>query len=345
MKIIIDCDPGNAVPGANVDDGLALALAVAAQDDLELQAVTIVAGNTTSRTGYAAAETLLRNFGSTVPVYLGADRPLLEDPRRWREYLDQAATDPDVEELWRDTPPPTPFRFAPDVPAAELIGRAVTDAPGEITIVAIGPLTNLALALRLYPQMASDVARIVIMGGVFDVDGYLVDTNFGFDPEAAAIVLGSGATVSLIPMDVTTQTMLTHVDLDSFERLDNPLTRTLTPTLRPWVTYSAASRNIRGMWIHDVVAVALLLDPTLGRLQKKSVSVDLATGPSRGRTSRWTPGTLKTRGVQRFSEPPAIDVLMDIDNTRLLHLMTTYLGAFPTGASSTKEAPHSHLAR
>lgn len=345
MKVIIDCDPGNAVPGANVDDGLALALAVAAHRDLDLRAVTIVAGNTPSKTGYAAAESLLRSFGSPVPVYLGAERPLLEDPRRWREYLDRGATDPEVDQLWRDTPPPAPFRSAPDIPAAEIIGRAVTDAPGEITIVAIGPLTNIALALRLYPRMASDVARIVIMGGVFNIDGYLVDTNFGFDPEAAAIVLGSGAAVTLIPMDVTTKTMLTHTDLDGLERIDNTISRALAPTLRPWVTYSAASRKISGMWIHDVVAVALLLDPTLGNLQKRSVSVDLAIGPSRGRTARWTPGTLNTRGVQRFSEPPAIDVLMNIDNTRLLQLITTHLGSFGIDAALPRYEPHTHLTR
>lgn len=248
-------------------------------------------------------------------------------------------------DLWRDAPPPAPFRFASDIPAAEVIGRAVKASPGEITIVAIGPLTNIALALRLYPGLVSDVARIVIMGGVFNVDGYLVDTNFGFDPEAAAIVLGSGAPITLIPMDVTTKTMLTHKDLDSIERLDSPLTRALIPTLRPWVTYSAASRNIDGMWIHDVVAVALLLDPTLGTLQKCSVSVDLAISPTRGRTARWTPGTLKTRGVQRFSEPPTIDVLMDIDNTRLLHLITTYLASFRANAALPGHEPQSHLSR
>ncbi|MFB2580859.1 nucleoside hydrolase [Herbiconiux sp. P15] len=331
MKVIIDCDPGNAVPGANVDDGLAIALAVAARDRLDLLAITIVAGNTPNRIGYAAAQTLLGHFDVDVPLYLGADRALVEDPTRWRAHLDRGARDAAVANLWEDTPRPQPFRTAPAMPAAQAIGELVAAHPGEVTIVAIGPLTNIALALRLYPDLAADVSRIVIMGGVFDVDGYLVDTNFGFDPEAAAIVLGSGAAVTLIPMDVSTRTMLLHEDLDRLERIDSRLTRYLIPTLRPWVTYSAATRNIPGTWIHDVVAVALLLDPTIVTSRSRAVTVELAPGPTRGRASRWTPGSLATHGDPRVVEPAPIDVLEGIDNTRLLDLITESLAAAADG--------------
>lgn len=344
MKIIIDCDPGNGVPGANVDDGLAIALAVAAPGHIDIEAITIVAGNTPSRTGFVAAQELLRRFGADVPVYLGAERPLVEDPRRWRDHLDQAGTNPDVVQLWKGTDPLPSFTSAPTTPAAEAIGRAVTEAPGEVTLVAIGPLTNIALALRLYPNLASDVCRIVIMGGVFDVDGYLVDTNFGFDPEAAAIVVSSGAPITLVPMDVTTRTMLTHQDLDQLELLGTPLANALLPTLRPWVTHSSSTRGIPGMWIHDVVTIALLIDPSLGFTQRQAVRVDLAPGPSRGRTARWTPGALKTRVLPRFAEPPAIDVLMDIDNERLLHLITTFIGrSSSSDINEEKLAPNSPL--
>lgn len=322
MMVIIDCDPGNAVPGANVDDGLAIALAVAAGDRIDLEAITIVAGNTANQTGYAAARSLLGNFEVDVPIYLGAERALVEDPKRWRTHLDRGANDSAVTALWRDTPRPRPFHTAPSLPAAEAIGELVAAHPGEVTIVAIGPLTNVALAMRLYPELADSVARIVVMGGVFDVDGYLVDTNFGFDPEAAAIVMASGANITLIPMDVSTRTLLTHHDLDRIERINNRLTRSLVPTLRPWASYSAATRNIGGMWIHDVVAVALLMDPSIVSSRRSAVTVELAPGRSRGRASRWTPGTLKTHGDAEFIETPAIDVLVDVDNTRLLELIT-----------------------
>src|SRR6266702_338997 len=109
MKVIIDCDPGNGVPGSNVDDGLAVALAIAARDRIELDAITIVAGNTTHRVGYAVAETMLAEFG--------VELPLIEDPGRWRTHLDRGS-DPTVTELWRDSPRPKGFRAAPSRPAA-----------------------------------------------------------------------------------------------------------------------------------------------------------------------------------------------------------------------------------
>lgn len=325
MRVIIDCDPGNGVPGANVDDGLAVGLAIAARDRIDLDAITIVAGNTTNRVGYAVAQTMLAEFGADVPLYLGADRALVEDPKRWRTHLDRGARDPTVAELWRDTPGPRQFDAAPSRPAAQAIGELATADPGEITLVAIGPLTNVALALRLYPGLAKAVSRIVVMGGVFDVDGYLVDTNFGCDPEAASAVLSSGATVTLVPLDVTVRTLLSGRDLDRLERIDNRLTRYLVPTLRPWVCYMEATRNIGGMRIHDVVAVALLLDPSIATSRRSAVSVELAPGLSRGRAARWTPGTLNSREDQACTEPPPIDVLVDIDNGRLLELLTDFI--------------------
>ena len=336
MKLIIDCDPGNAVPGANVDDGLAIALAVAARDRLDVVAITIVAGNTPHRIGYAATQTLLSNFDVDIPLYLGADRPLVEDPKRWRTHLDRGACDKNVAELWQHTPRPQPFRAAPLLPAAQAIGELVAANPGEVTIVAIGPLTNIALAMRLYPELATNVARIVIMGGVFDVDGYLVDTNFGFDPEAAAIVLASGARVTLIPMDVSTKTMLTHKDLDQLEQINNRLTRFLIPTLRPWVSYSAATRNIAGMWIHDVVAVALLLDPTIVSSEPRAVTIQLASGPTRGRTSIWTPES--THSDRSDVKPALIDVLVGIDNGRLLELISTSFNAYAVLSKESQTA-------
>ena len=208
MRLIIDCDPGNGVPGANVDDGPALAPALAAKPQLQLELISIVAGNTPREVGFAVATELLAQSGYQVPVALGAARALSEPPEPWRAHLDRPIADPKLAALWRDLPAPS-LANAPAPDAAIAIGELICRHPGEITLVAIGPLTNVAHAMQLYPQMAQAVKEIVIMGGVFNVNGYIKDTNFGLDPEAARLVLNSGATITLAPLDVTTQTMLT----------------------------------------------------------------------------------------------------------------------------------------
>lgn len=323
MKVIIDTDPGNGVPGANVDDGLAIALAVAASEQIELEAITIVSGNTPRDVGYAAADSLLTQFGVTTPIYLGADRALLEPSARWRAHLDAGAHDLRTRALWGGTAEPTAQHAPSAKPAAQAIGELVLAHPGEITIVAIAPLTNIALALRLYPGLAEAIGHLVIMGGVFNVNGYLVDTNFGYDPDAASIVLNSGANITLVPMDVTTRTLMTHADVDGLEQIGGRITQALVPTLRPWVTHSAATRGINGMWIHDVVTVALLLDPSIATASEQSVIIDIAAGPTRGRSAGWTPKMRRLLGTEPIVEPPAVRVLQSIDNARLLDLITT----------------------
>nr|MBA2815868.1 histidine phosphatase family protein [Candidatus Pantoea persica] len=103
--------------------------------------------------------------------------------------------------------------------------------PGRDTLEAIGPLTNVATALQRYPAMAE--AEIVIMGGVFALDDCIKDTNFGLGPEAAHQVLHSGAAITLAPMDVTTQTLLTQQDLARITACNSPLANFVLETLRP----------------------------------------------------------------------------------------------------------------
>lgn len=189
MRLIIDCDPGNGVPGANVDDGLALALAIASAE-IDLELITIVAGNTPSEVGYSVAHDLVTRLGLNIPIIRGASQALVEPAAPWRDKLDNGVTKHGLTALWQQTARPPAVESSAPL-AAHAIGELICNNPGEITLVAIGPLTNIAHAMQLYPQMAASVAEIAIMGGVFHVDGYLKDTNFGLDPEAAHVVLTS----------------------------------------------------------------------------------------------------------------------------------------------------------
>lgn len=325
MRLIIDCDPGNGVPGANVDDGLAIALALGSEGlpgGVErVEAITTVGGNTPARVGAGVARELLRAAGrEDVPVRTGAEAALVEPSGPWRERLDRRGEAETLRRLWGGDPGPAAApRTA--VPAAVALGEAVCGAPGEVAVVAIGPLTNLALALRLYPDFARDVAGISLMGGVFDVDGYRADTNFGVDPEAARAVLRSGAPVTLLPLDVTTTTLLAHPDLDRIERIGTPLARHLASTTRPWIDYSMQVRRLPGSWLHDALAVAALTDPGLLAFREYALDVELAPGPSRGATLRWPAFPVPGQPMPSAPDWPAARVATAVDNAALVDLL------------------------
>ncbi|OVZ94229.1 nucleoside hydrolase [Yersinia kristensenii] len=326
MRLIIDCDPGNGVPGANVDDGLALAVAIAAPE-ITLELVTIVAGNTPSEVGFSVAHDLMARLGLNIPIIRGASQALVEPAALWRDKLDNGAARNGLTALWQQTsPPPVVASSAPL--AAHAIGELICNNPGEITLVAIGPLTNIAHALQLYPQMASSVAEIAIMGGVFNVDGYLKDTNFGIDPEAAHVVLTSGANITLTPLDVTTQTQLLHQDLDKLAKIDSPLCRYLVETLRPWISYSMQTRQLPGCWVHDALVIARLLDQSIVTATSDYVDVILEGALTRGMTVRFSPENLRLDvGIPAPRGKP-IKILQSVDNKKLLETIYQSLSNF-----------------
>lgn len=304
-RLIIDCDPGNGIAGANTDDGLALALALASPT-LAVELITTVSGNTPGAVGARVAKDLLQRLGLNIPVVQGAQQALREDPAPWRARLDNVA-DPALGELWRGVRQPQ--MVAPDGnDAAGVMGQLICDHPGEFTLVAIGPLTNLAQALQRYPQMAESVAEIVIMGGVFALDDYIKDTNFGLDPEAAHQVLHSGATITLVPMDATTQTLLTHQDLTRLTACDHPLPQFVRETLRPWIDYSIRTRHLPGCWIHDALVIAWLLNQRVADGVDYHVDIELRPGATRGKT--W-----------RYRTPLRLDVGVPPDAGALVHVM------------------------
>lgn len=317
-RLIIDCDPGNGVAGANVDDGLALALALAAPE-ISLELITTVSGNTPSEVGYAVASDLVTRLGMSVEVARGASRALIEPSAPWREHLDHKVDKVGLRHLWNGVSAPQ-INAATAPLAVHKMGELICNNPSEITLIAIGPLTNVALALQLYPQMAEAVKEIVIMGGVFNVEGYLKDTNFGVDPEAAHAVVTCGAKIILVPMDVTTQTMMTHQDLDKLATCDNRLSDFLVATIRPWMDFSMQTRNLPGCWIHDVLTVALLLEPSLVNGVEDYVDVSLS-GLSRGRTLRYGPENLRLTVNVEPPQGKPVTILQTVDNEALLALI------------------------
>lgn len=320
-RIIIDCDPGNGIAGSNVDDGLAIALALASPE-ISLDLITIVAGNTPATTGYSVIKDLLTRLRLDIPLVRGASHALVEPEQPWRDILDNRLHDPALKSLWHGVRQPQQFDAGNDQ-AADAIGQLICANPGEITLVAIGPLTNVARALKKYPQMASAVQEIAIMGGVFALDDYIKDTNFGFDPEAAWQVLHSGANLTLVPMDVTTQTLMTHQDLQRLALIEHPLVNFVCETLRPWIDYSIAQRHIPGCWVHDALVVAWLLNQRVATAADYYVDVELRPGVTRGKSWRYRPPLRLKVGI---NEPAGglVHVLQQVDNAQLIAMIEHY---------------------
>lgn len=320
--MIIDCDPGNGIAGANVDDGLAIALALAAPE-IALELITVVAGNTPVTTGYSVTKDLLTRLNSDIPVVRGAACALKEPAEPWRETLDRRQQDPKLAALWQGVRQPQTFGAGEDS-AADAIGQLICDNPGEITLVAIGPLTNVARALEKYPQMAASVREIAIMGGVFALDDYIKDTNFGLDPEAAWRVLHSGANLTLVPMDVTTRTLITHQDLQRITPLTHPLAQFIAETLRPWIDYSIVERKLAGSWVHDALVVAWLINQQVATAADYYVDVELRPGVTRGKSWRYRPPLRLKVGID---EPGGglVHVLQSVDNALLIEMIISRL--------------------
>ena len=324
MRVIFDTDPGNGYPGSDIDDGLALGLILKSRE-FQLAAVTVVGGNTPVEWGERSGLKILELVGSDVPLYLGSVRPILEDPAAWRRELDGRGRIEPAASLWKDIEEPRPAGRAQTEKAANAIVRLVDESPGEFTIIAVGPLTNVAEAILLDPALPRKVARIVIMGGGFAVWHNLQELNFCYDPEAARIVVTSGARITLVPLDTTLQTYLTLEQNERLKASDQPLARFLGETCEPWIRWIAGRSERDGCALHDPLAVAALLDPSLVTVDRVRVDVELAGRLTRGRAVSWHPDKVELKESIRLHELEPIDVAVGVDNAAFVELLLSRL--------------------
>jgi inosine-uridine nucleoside N-ribohydrolase len=279
-RIIVDTDVAMGAPGSDIDDGFALALAVDLADQ-RLELVTTVNGNTDVDTSTLLALDLLRRLGrSDIPVVKGARAPLL------RPVHDHPARDRVAgvrEGLGHHCP-------APGRAATAIIEHILAN-PGEITLVAIGPLTNVAVAIALEPAITTAVKQIVVMGGVFLRTTHALsmpgEFNVWVDPEAAAIVLNSGAPLRFIGLDVTLQVQLDRADADRLRATGRPFASYAGECALAWIDYLRAAYPGRGFDsapMHDPLAVAVVSRPQLVTWRPARVEVEYCSSITRGVT-------------------------------------------------------------
>ena len=192
QKILIDTDPG-------VDDTMAILFALRSPE-LEVVGMTAVFGNAYVDTAALNALRLIELEGHEhIPVAKGTGRPIVGPPRRVADFVHGADGLGGIN-------PPSPDGQLLDVPAAQFIVETILQNPGEITLVPVGPLTNIALALRLEPKIVDLVKQVVIMGGAAYVPGNaspVGEANIFNDPHAAAIVFSAGWPLTMVGLDVT----------------------------------------------------------------------------------------------------------------------------------------------
>lgn len=274
QSLIIDCDPG-------VDDATGL-LTAFASSDLDLLAVTTVGGNVSAAKTARNARILRQIAGrEDVPVFVGAARPLRREPAGAGAFHG--------EEGLGDLDPFEPVAPVAAGAAAEAIVRRVMERPaGSVALAVMGPMTNLALAMRAEPRLAARLGTVVVMGGARSEGGNITasaEFNIWADPEAAAEVFASGCRMIVLGLDATHQVRATEERIAAIEALDTASARTAAAMLR---FSQRIEREIVG-WdagpLHDPCTVAWLLRPELFALAPCRIEVETESDLTRGHTA------------------------------------------------------------
>jgi purine nucleosidase len=274
--MILDVDTG-------VDDAMAILYALR-RPGIRLEALTTTFGNTDVDTATRNTLRILELAGrEDVPVARGPGRSLLKPFAGGADHVHGVGGLGEVAL-------PEPRGKATDESAPDLMTRLARENPGEITLAAVGPVTNVALALAKTPELAGWVQRIVVMGstifhpGIHGISSPMADANFWNDPEAAQIVLRCGAPITLVGMDVTMKVLLSAAMRQSI-RAQGALGATMMDIAQFYVdSYARMYPGIDGCGLHDPLAVAIAEDPALARTEPMCVDVELAGTRTRGQT-------------------------------------------------------------
>ena len=272
-RVIFDTDPG-------VDDSMAL-LFMLCSPELQVEAVTTVFGNVDVEQTTRNALIVLDVAGrADIPVARGSGRPLLRERRRTGSLV-HAENGLGGIEL------PTPSREPSRQRAAELIVERVMATPGRLSLVAVAPLTNIALAVRLEPLIAQSVRELVIMGGAATVPGNttpVAEANIANDPEAAWIVFHAGFPLTMVGLDVTTQVTMTPEYLAELKHSGTPEGEFIHAIAQHYSSHYARRTGRAGFPVHDSSAVLYAIDPSYFQTERWFVDVETKSERAFGQT-------------------------------------------------------------
>ena len=307
-RVILDCDPGH-------DDAMAILLA-AASPTLELEGITIVAGNQTlEKTALNARRVCSVAEIRDIPIVPGADRPLRREPVIAAEIHGASGLDGPT---WGEPTVDLDPRHAVDF----ILERAGAPDERPLTIVAVGPLTNIALALERQPGVVERIDRIAIMGGAIGLGNWTPSAEFNIyaDPEAAAAVIGSGVPITLVPLEVTHLALATDAVIERIGALGSAVSQMAVALMRYFAETYERVFGFEAPAVHDPCAVAAVIDPALVPTRPMNVAVDTASELSLGRT------VCDVLGVT--GRAPNVDVAVDLDVSGFWDLMVSALDRY-----------------
>ncbi|WP_417309865.1 nucleoside hydrolase [Devosia sp.] len=274
LKVIFDTDPG-------IDDAMAL-LAIVRHSGIALRGVTTVFGNGAIDTVTHNALYLKELFGFDAPVAKGAGKPLVgeADPPPVFVHGDNALGDIAIPEVSATVDPRSAHQLIIDLVRAE---------PGEITLIAVGRMTNLALALQQDPEIASLVKEVVVMGGAYGRNGHsgnvtpVAEANIWGDASAADIVFGASWPLTIVGLDVTEETVMTAADVDGLAAEGGADGEFVRDVSAHYQKFYNARLGFDGFFVHDWSAVAYALQPDLYTVERGQLGV-ITAGEAIGQT-------------------------------------------------------------
>jgi purine nucleosidase len=307
-KIIIDTDPGQ-------DDAVAILLALASPEDVTVLGITAVAGNVPLDLTQKNARIICELAQKTdVPVFAGAKRPL-ERPLVTAEHV-HGKTGLDGPQL------PDPTMTLQDQHAVDFIIQTLRAEPsGTITLCPLGPLTNIAAAFNQAPDIIERVQEVVLMGGAYFEVGNITPTaefNIYVDPEAAKIVLKSGADITMMPLDVTHKALVTKNRNDRFRALETPVGVAVAEMTDFFERFDREKYGSDGAPLHDPTVIAYLINPKL--FTGRYVNVEVET------KSELTLGMTVADWWRVSNREPNAMFIGDLDADGFFDLLTERLG-------------------
>lgn len=290
-KIILDCDPGH-------DDAVAILLA-GKSEKIDLLGITVVAGNQTLEKTQVNARNVCQCVGLDVPVYAGCGQPMIREKMVAADIHGETGLDgPVFEPLTKELEPEHAVNF---------IIRTLLDSDGDITMVTTGPMTNLAMAMRMEPAIIPKIRQIVLMGGAYTNGNVTPAAEFNIiaDADAAYVCFTSGRPITMVGLDVTRKALCYPSVVERMEKVGNKASQLFVDLMRHFCKSQKEVFGWEGGPLHDPITIAYLIDPSVLTVKPMHAEIDIRSTQSYGRTN------CDYFGYQKLE--PTADVAIDID--------------------------------